>query len=202
MALARVKVWIEEALNFADLNAEFDNIINNPGSLISGATVAVGLTETTPGTVPRRASVYHYTAWDPSDVAGTQTNAPATAVATSTAVDYVTAANSSGTVTFTCVKAGQYRITITVANEIAAAVTAFSALATVGGTATFLVGTPTSINLTPSLPTSAFFESVTFYVTMTAAQTVTILPKVAVTSGGVTTNFTHQCTVSAEYTGT
>lgn len=202
MALARVKTWIAEALLFTDLNAEFDNVLNNPGPLISGATVAVGLTETTPGTVPRRASVYQYTAWDPSDVAGTATNAPATAAATSTAVDYITAANSSGTVTFTCVKAGQYRVTITVSNEMAAAATVVAATAVIAGTGTVLLGAQATINLTPALPTSFFSASTTFYVTMTAAQTVTILPKIAITSAGATTNFTNQCTVSAEYTGT
>lgn len=36
MSLARVKTWIEETLYYSDLNAEFDNILNNPTSLIAG----------------------------------------------------------------------------------------------------------------------------------------------------------------------
>ena len=35
MALARIKVWAAEVLTYADLNAEFNNILNNATSLIS-----------------------------------------------------------------------------------------------------------------------------------------------------------------------
>ena len=35
MALARVKTWAAEVLTYSDLNAEFNNILNNPTSLIS-----------------------------------------------------------------------------------------------------------------------------------------------------------------------
>ena len=38
MALARIKTWSAEVLGFADLNAEFNNILNNPMSLISPIT--------------------------------------------------------------------------------------------------------------------------------------------------------------------
>lgn len=41
MALSRVKVWISERLNSADLNAEFNNILNNANSLISPLTANV-----------------------------------------------------------------------------------------------------------------------------------------------------------------
>lgn len=159
----------------------------------------------TPTLSARRASVYQYTAWDPSDVAGTLTNASATSAATSTAPDYVTAANSSGTVTFTCVKAGQYRVHIKQQNEQAAATTVSKQLAVIGGTATFLMGTPTtqyqSIRSGYTSNDGDISGESSFYVTMTAGQTVTILPKVAITSAGVTTNFTNQCTISCEYTG-
>lgn len=38
MALSRIKVWGAEVLTYADLNAEFNNILNNPTSLISPLT--------------------------------------------------------------------------------------------------------------------------------------------------------------------
>lgn len=38
MALSRIKVWITERLNSADLNAEFNNVLNNALSLISPLT--------------------------------------------------------------------------------------------------------------------------------------------------------------------
>lgn len=41
MALSRIKTWIAEVLTFSDLNAEFDNIINNgAGSLSSPRTAS------------------------------------------------------------------------------------------------------------------------------------------------------------------
>ena len=41
MALGRVKTWISEILTAADLNAEFNNILNNATSLISPLTAAL-----------------------------------------------------------------------------------------------------------------------------------------------------------------
>lgn len=157
----------------------------------------------TPTLNARRASTYVFTAWDPTDVAGAETNASSSSSATSTATDFVTVANSSGTLTFTCVKAGVYRFTINMHNEAVATATQFRMRATVGGTGTVMLGTPTLVTLFSGVlgPDSGFGSTAVFYATMTAAQTVTILPKISVVSGGVTTNFTQQCTVSAEYTG-
>lgn len=41
MALSRIKVWVAERLNFSDLNAEFNNLINGANSLISPFTADV-----------------------------------------------------------------------------------------------------------------------------------------------------------------
>ena len=41
MALSRVKTWAAEILTFSDLNAEFNNILNNPIALISPLTANV-----------------------------------------------------------------------------------------------------------------------------------------------------------------
>lgn len=43
MALARLKVWGQEILTFEDLNAEFDNILNNATNLISPLTGTLDL---------------------------------------------------------------------------------------------------------------------------------------------------------------
>ena len=43
MSLSRIKTWIEEVLTPDDLNAEFNNILNNPVSLISPLTGALDL---------------------------------------------------------------------------------------------------------------------------------------------------------------
>ena len=47
MALARIKNWTEEALLYTDLNAEFNNILNNPGSLICPITFNLTFTDAT-----------------------------------------------------------------------------------------------------------------------------------------------------------
>lgn len=45
MSLSRVKTWVAgEVLSAADLNAEFNNLLNNAGSLIGGASVTSTLT--------------------------------------------------------------------------------------------------------------------------------------------------------------
>jgi hypothetical protein len=43
MALGRVKTWVKETLTFQDLNAEFNNILNNAITLISPATGSLDL---------------------------------------------------------------------------------------------------------------------------------------------------------------
>lgn len=202
MALARVKNWIAEALLFSDLNAEFNNILNNPGDLISGATVAVGLTETTPGTQPSRAIAYQYTAWDPIDLIGGVSNAPATAAATLAATNYITMANASGTLTLTFTKAGNYLIEIHGHNEVGAAPTNLQLNAQVGGTATRYID-PTQIGLIKTVSQQGNNAgTAAFMVTATANQTLTILPNLTVIGAGATTNYTTNCTVSAAYMGT
>lgn len=47
MALARVKNWVYEKLTYSDLNAEFNNILNNPGSLITPVTFHLTFTDAT-----------------------------------------------------------------------------------------------------------------------------------------------------------
>ena len=47
MSLSRVKNWVAEVLTFSDLNAEFNNILNNPGSLITPITFNLTFTDAT-----------------------------------------------------------------------------------------------------------------------------------------------------------
>lgn len=155
------------------------------------------------GKVTAHAAAYQWTAWDPSDVAGSDTNAPATAAATSTAVDYVTMANSSGTVTFTVVKPGKYLFNVFGHNEGANAQTGLLRVQiTVAGTATLYAVSPINLVASVSVTVSNQSGSASFMVSATAGQTVTILPKVRVTSGGATTDFTTNCTAIAAYMGT
>jgi hypothetical protein len=194
----------------------------NTGVTLGNTTVYLGNTTTTLGNVtltganvtasvfsstgavgePKRAAIYQYTAWDPSDLSGTLTNAPNSSTATSTAASYITVANASGTLTFTAVVAGLYRFCVTGINESNNGLTSLNMNANVGGTATIYLGTLilkvfsfVAANYQPA------FGSPMFYANMTAGQTVTILPKTGVVGVGAVTDFTSQCTVSAEYCG-
>jgi hypothetical protein len=169
----------------------------------TGAPVRAGSpTFTGAVTENKRASVYQYTAWDPSDVAGSNTNAPATAAATSAATSYVTVANSSGTLTWTCVKDGVYRFTISGQNEYNNAITGANLNCDLGGTGTRYLGTNTAKIFSYVAGTlQPMCGTFVFYASMTAGQTVTTLPYFSVTSPGTTAQFTQQCTVACEYTG-
>jgi len=198
----------------------------NTGITLGNTTVFLGNTTTTLGNVtltganvtasvfsstgavgePKRAAVYVYTAWDPSDNAGTLTNAPSTSTATSTAASYITFANSSGTLTFTAVIAGTFRFTLTMQNKNGTISTSLFTPSVIGGTGTILLGTATLINPiyldNPSGSGSyQMTGSTTFYANLTAGQTVTVLPRVRVNSSGAAAQFTTQATVSAEYCG-
>lgn len=47
MSLSRVKNWVAEVLTYSDLNAEFNSILNNPGSLICPITFNLTFTDAT-----------------------------------------------------------------------------------------------------------------------------------------------------------
>ena len=176
--------------------------LQSNGTTIIGYT-STGVTVTVAVTEPKRAAVYVYTAWDPSDIAGSSTNASSSSSATVTAASYITQSNSSGTLTNTSVIAGLFRFTITGSNEFNNAATQINLNADLGGTGTILLGVFAKVKVlsyvTGTLQPAC--GSFVFYASMTAGQTITILPYVAVVGSGATTQFTQQCTVSAEYCG-
>lgn len=184
------------------------NSAATPG--VNWSATLAGLTLTAPtftGAVDeaRRASTYVYTAWDPSS-SGAVTNASNSSAATSTATNYITVANSSGTTTWTCVKSGVYRFTINMQNENGTTSTLMYAPTAIGGTATILLGSATLLTViyeeSASLSGSSQISGTgVFYAVMTATQTVTVLPKIAVISASAMTFFTQQCAVTAEYVG-
>lgn len=174
--------------------------VSNGGGINPAAPVMTG-----PVVELKRASVYQYTAWVPSDNVGTLTNAPATAAATSSAASYISVANSSGTTTWTAVVSGIYRFTLTMQNANATASTSLYTPSVIGGTGTILLGTATLINpIYSDMAGTGSYQmtgSTTFYANLTAGQTVTVLPRVRVNSVGAAASFTTQATVSAEYCG-
>ena len=182
----------------------------------TGAPVRAGApTFTGAITEAARAAAYQWTAWDPSDISGAATNAPATAAASLTATNYMTMANSSGTVTFTFTKAGNYLIMLSMQNEGAntlAAGDSISLWATIGGSATRYLqdttlilgkwGTGSGIGAQINGASSG---TATCLVSATANQTLTVLPVVEVvcTTGSATASqFTTTANATAAYMGT
>jgi hypothetical protein len=108
-------------------------------------------------------------------------------------------ANSSGTVTFTFVKAGVYNINFVggLATILAGLTVAKMAL-NYGGTATRFVGTSPRAN---QYHDDAFDHAFNTSVVATANQTLTVLPAMSVSGAGVAANFAFYATVSAAYMG-
>lgn len=166
---------------------------NNIGIGVNGAKV---LDISTTGTaVTGRASysasalgTYQWDSFNPTDVAGTSTNAPSTGTTVDT--DYITLANSSGTVTCTFDIAGRYLIACNGQTAHSNTYTADRITWTLGGTATrYVVANPS--NSGDSANDYNMAIAVVFSVTATAAQTLTVLPKYEVVGSGTTAN--HQC---------
>jgi hypothetical protein len=85
MSLSRIKTWGAEVLNYADLNAEFDNILNNSTSLITPLTATLNANSNVISNAIHTHSVVTFDASDatPSVAAGTvfkTANASATTI--------------------------------------------------------------------------------------------------------------------------
>jgi hypothetical protein len=176
------------------------------GSAVFGTSPTIA-TPTFTGAITEapRAVAYQWTDWNPSDVAGTSTNAPSTAAASLTATNYITMANASGTLTLTFAKAGNYEIKIDCENKNANSITYLYQKVTVGGTATRYITETVLIPIKTQMGNTGIngcAGSVSFMVTATASQTLTVLPAVAVSSGGATSDFTAKCNLTAVYVGT
>ena len=175
---------------YAGKNGNFTNITASGTLAVSGV-----ITE-----IPR-AAAYSWTAWNPSDVAGTPTAPSATDRATITAASYVTMANSGGTLTFTFAKAGNYLIGVNSDLVPAANFSQGYFIITLGGDATRNLASTTLYEF--GTPNFQFSHAETFMVAATAGQTLTVLPKTAITQGGGSTaNYTANASATAAYMGT
>ena len=145
---------------------------------------------------------YVFNDWNPSDCAATATAPAGTTNASLAASYYITsAANATGVLTVTFAKAGNYEISVLRRHNAAAAFTLINFQIAVGGTATRYL-TQTAFGGGFSSSGENFSEAITFAVSATAAQTVTISPTYAVTQGGGTaSNYTASCSVLYRYTG-
>lgn len=142
---------------------------------------------------------YEWTAWNPSDVVGTGTNAPNTGTADDSS--YATAANSSGTVTITFNVAGKYLVSINDATAHAQVYTYDLLAENLGGTATRRFGNNSPSNSGDSVNDFNRASSITFEVIATAGQTLTILPTYYLSGAGVAANHTAYANVTHLFCG-
>jgi len=143
---------------------------------------------------------YLWTDWAPSDVTGTTTNAPGTGTADTS--NYVSLSNSSGTLTVTFSVAGKYLISIISATQHSQTYTYDNLYLNFGGTAT--IRQPTGAvpsNSGEANLSQNFTISSCYYVSATAAQTLTILPQYRIVGAGTTANHTAGCGVAIQYCG-
>ena len=143
---------------------------------------------------------YLWTDWAPSDVTGTTTNAPGTGTTDNS--NFVSLSNSSGTLTITFSVAGKYLISIISATQHSQTYTYDNLYLNFGGTAT--IRQPTGAvpcNSGEAALAQNFAISSCYYVSATAAQTLTILPQYRIVGAGTTANHTAGCGVAIQYCG-
>lgn len=141
-----------------------------------------------------------WTAWNPSDVAGTTTNAGA--AGTTDDSIYVTLANSSGTLTCTFNTVGKYSVNLGFTVIHGGAFTIEQLLLTLSGTATKRIGTDPGAGVENGGGDRRTTLSASFMVNATVAdQTLTILPSYSVTGAGAAGNYINHVNATFGFCG-
>jgi hypothetical protein len=187
--------WTLPAFTLGGTVSGGGNQINN---VIIGTTTPAAGTFTTLKFSNTTLASYEWTPWNPSDILGTVTNAPATGTADDS--DFVTMANASGTLTITFDVAGKYFICITEQTNHAQVYSSDRITANLGGTATKRI-TYNPTNSGVDANDANFSIGTGFYVSATAAQTLTILPTYELVGGGTAAQHTAACNVTIQYCG-
>lgn len=144
---------------------------------------------------------YTWNTWSPSDLIGTYTNAPGTTASSSSSATFYTLSNSSGTLTITFKVAGKYMVAVTMKNTHANVYSHNTMQAVYGGTATN--SSQTSLSDAGDAANSEDSTATdTLFITATANQTLTILPKGRIVAGaGTTANHTFYAQANVVYMG-
>ncbi len=142
---------------------------------------------------------YQWTQWNPTNLTGTITTAPATGTADDS--NYVTMSNASGTLTVTFDVAGTYLICINCLTQHAAIYTYDTIYANLGGTATRRIGRDDPNNWGDGSNDGNLAITTSFYVSATATQTLTIQPQFRTVGSGTTGQHTAYCNATIQYCG-
>jgi len=152
------------------------------------------------GPVSHTSAAYVWNNWNPTNLTGTDTNAPSTALRSYSNSTFFTLANASGTLTVTFLVAGYYEIGLTMALNAGAVFSVLRGTTTLGGTCTQYYNSDARVSAEPSGDVDNSTGAI-FSVLATANQTLTILPRFNVTGSGSVGNFTAQSSMFANYLG-
>jgi len=178
-----------------DANGNRKEVTSSVFSSITTGTI----TSTGVQTFSETIAGYEWTAWNPSDLVGTQTNAPSTGTADTSI--YATPVNSSGTVTMTFDVAGKYLISILGYSNHGNVYTFSRIIVATGGTASRRFGGNEIMGYGDPAQDSNYTAAGSFLVIATAGQTLTILPSYEVTGSGTTAQHTAYASFTAVFCG-
>ena len=152
------------------------------------------------GPVSHTSAAYAWNSWNPTNITGTDTNAPSTALRSYSNSTYFTLANASGTLTVTFLVAGYYEIGLTMTLSASNPFSVFRGTTTLGGTCTQYYAGDARVSAEPAGDVDNSTGAI-FSVLATANQTLTILPRFNVTGSGTVANFTALSSMFANYLG-
>jgi hypothetical protein len=169
-------------------------------AIATGGTERVRVTSTGEVTYTKSTlASYIWTGFNPTNVTGTLTNAPATGTTYDT--NYVTMVNSSSTLTTTFDIAGSYLVTVCVDTKHAQTYTFERTNFNLGGTATRTSPVNQIVFNGIDSNDADTSSSISFLVTATAGQTITVLPTYELTGNGTTANHTCYPYITTMYCG-
>jgi len=190
-------------------NPSYEGTDSNTGIFFPAAdTVAIGTNGTErvrvngTGTITYTRTTlasYLWGSWNPTNLTGTVTTAPSTGTINDS--DYVTLANSSGTVTVTFDVAGTYMVNLQ-ASTFHSNVYAYDTFYfNLGGTATLRTDRATIDIWGDSVNDGNLFSGFPVLVTATASQTLTVQPQYRVSGSGTTSNHNAAAAMTVQYCG-
>ena len=177
------------------------HVLDSSGNIKTSLAAATNWAVTVLTVATKMSAAYIWTAWNPSDVIGTYTNAANSAASSYADGTYFTQSNSSGTVTLTFVKAGSYVVNLTVGIQNAAIYTYEDFKATTGGTATAYRTNNIQLGAGDSVNDLDFKTTETIGIVATAGQTLTILPAFRVVGAGTTAQYLGSAGYTVMYCG-
>jgi hypothetical protein len=183
-----------------DTNTGIFSPVSDTVAIATGGTERVRVNGTGTITYTRTTlASYLWSTWNPTNVTGTVTTAPSTGTINDS--DYVTLANSSGTVTVTFDVAGTYMVNLQASTAHSNAYAYDTFYFNFGGNATLRTDRITVDIWGDSVNDGNLFSGFPVLVTATASQTLTVQPQYRVSGSGTTSNHNAVAAMTVQYCG-